>query len=275
MDLSIIILNYKTRRLVKYALQHLQQTVSGLSYEIIVVDNGSNDGIGTMLAEEFPAVRFIQTGSNLGFATGNNIGMKNALGEYIMILNPDIFVLPQAVNKMLDYMKQHPEIGMLGPKLMNGNRTIQYSCRTFIRPLTVLYRRTFLGRTKTGQKHLKEYLMQNESHDQIRPVDWIMGACQLVRKKDLDKVGMYDQRFFLYVEDMEWCRRFWMNGLQVVYYPQAEMIHLHEQGSATSLWGFLKKWSPTVRMHISSYIKYWLKYFRNNNYGSAPTTRIN
>lgn len=273
MDLSIIILNYKTKKLVRYALQHLQQTVSGLSYEIIVVDNDSRDGIEQMLSEEFPTVRFIQTGSNIGFAKGNNTGMKEAKGEYIMILNPDIFVLPESVNSMVSYMKQHPEIGMLGPKLLNGDRTIQYSCRTFITPWTVLYRRTILGRTKAGKKHLQKYLMENDSHDQIKEVDWIMGACQLVRAKDLEKVGMYDGRFFLYVEDMEWCRRFWMNGLKVVYYPQASMIHLHEQSSATTLWGFLK-WTPTVRMHINSYIKYWLKYFRNKNYGSAPTTRI-
>lgn len=274
MDLSIIILNYKTRKLVRYALAHLQQTVSGLSYEIIVVDNDSRDGMEKMIADDFPEVKFIQTGSNLGFAKGNNIGMQNALGEYIMILNPDVFVMPEAVNSMVGYLKQHPEIGMLGPKLLNGNKTIQYSCRTFIRPLTVLYRRTLLGKTKAGQRHLTKYLMQSVSHDQIRQVDWIMGACQLVRKKDLERVNMYDQRFFLYVEDMEWCRRFWMNGLQVVYYPQAQMIHLHEQSSAATLWGFMK-WTPTVRMHISSYIKYWLKYFRNKNYGSAPTTTIN
>lgn len=268
MDLSIIILNYKSKNLVKYCIKRIKETVRDLSYEIIVVDNDSRDGVGEMVAENYPDVKFIQTGSNLGFSRGNNIGIKSSQGSFVMIMNPDIFALPGAIDRMVAYMKEHSEIGLLGPQLLNGDKSVQYSCRRFLTPLSVLDRRTPLGKTKGGHRRLAEYLMTDTNHSKIREVDWLMGACQLVRKADLEKVGLLDERFFLYLEDMEWCRRFWMNNLKVVYYPEAQIIHLHEQGSATKPWAFLKL-NRIVRWHISSYIKYLLKYFNNKDYGSA------
>ncbi len=267
MDLSIIILNYKTKDLIKYCIKNIVATVTDLQYEIIVVDNGSHDGVEVMLAQHYPQVRFIQSGANLGFAAGNNIGMREARGEYIMIMNPDITVTPGAVSTVVSYMRSHPDVGLVGPKLLNGNNTLQYSCMRFQTFRSIVYRRTPLGKTKRGQEFLRNYLMMDWDHNETRPVDWVMGACQTVRRADLERVGMYDDRFFFYVEDMEWCRRFWMNGKQVVYKHDAVMYHLHEQASMTSTWGFLKL-NKFVRWHLSSYFKYVLKYWNNKDYGA-------
>lgn len=273
MDLSIIILDYHLKNLIKYCIKNIKATTHGLNYEIIVVDNGTYCGTEEMLKEFYPEVKFIQTGKNLGFAGGNNVGIREAKGEYVMIMNPDITVTEGAINTIVEYMKQHPKAGLVGPQLLNPNGTLQYSCFKFQNFKSILYRRTFLGHTKQGRDFLKNYLLADTDHNKIMPVDWMMGACQTVRRKDLEKVGMYDERFFFYVEDMEWCRRFWDNGFEVIYLPTAKMYHLHEQGSATKPWAFLQLNKKMVRWHIASYIKYYLKYFKKRNDRSTITSQ--
>jgi len=267
MDLSIIILDYHLKDLIKYCIKNIKATVHDLSYEIIVVDNGSQCGTKEMLAEFYPDVRFLQVEKNLGFAAGNNVGIRAAKGAYIMIMNPDITVRPEAINSIVSYMRAHTDVGLVGPKLLNPNNTLQYTCFRFQNFRSILYRRTFLGNTKKGKAFLDKYLMHDYDHETPREVDWVMGACQTVRAADLPRVGLYDERFFFYVEDMEWCRRFWMQNLKVVYLPTAQMYHLHEQASQTTPWGFLRI-TKLVRWHIASYVKYFLKYFRNTNYGT-------
>lgn len=272
MDLSIIILDYHLKNLIKYCIKNIKATTHGLNYEIIVVDNGTYCGTEEMLAEFYPEVKFIQTGKNLGFAGGNNVGIRAAKGDYVMIMNPDITVQPEAINNLVAYMKSHPEVGLAGPQLQNPDGSLQYSCFKFQSFKSILYRRTFLGHTKAGKEFLKNYMLRATDHNQIMPVDWMMGACQIVRRGDLEKVGVYDERFFFYVEDMEWCRRFWDNGFKVMYVPTAKMYHLHEQGSATKSWAFLKLNNKLVRWHIISYAKYYLKYFKKrHDAGTSPT----
>lgn len=229
MDLSIIILNYKTRGLVKQCIRNVKGSVNNLDYEIIVIDNGSNDDCGQMVKENFPEIKFIQLPKNIGFAAGNNIGIKEARGEYIMLLNPDVTVLNDSINKMVEFMKTHPDVGLCGPKLINPNGTCQISCRTFQTPKLILYRRTPFGNFPTARKELRKHLMLDFDHQTNREVDWVMGACMLVRKSALDKVGLLDERFFFYVEDMDWCRRFWENGFKVYYLAETEMVHLYER----------------------------------------------
>lgn len=268
MKLSIIILNYHTRNLVKYAIAQLIKSIKNTTYEIIVVDNGTYDGVDDMISQNYPQVRFLQTGSNLGFAAGNNEGVKISKGEYIMILNPDIFVQEGAIDKMVAYMESHPDVGILGPQLLNGDNSVQLSCRKFQTIKTIFYRRTPFGLTESGKKYLRDFLMMDVDHNQIMDVDWMMGACHLFRKKDIDAIGCYDNLFKMYVEDMEVCRRYWINGKRVVYYPEAKMIHLHEQASASTPWAFLKGLTHKLtRWHIISFIKYLHKYWGNKNYG--------
>lgn len=265
MNLSIIILNYKTKGLVKQCLKNVMATVKNLDYELIVIDNGSNDGCEKMIKENFPGLKFIQTGKNLGFAAGNNFGLKIAQGKYIMILNPDITILDNAIEKMVAFMENNSEVGLAGPKLISPDGQYQISCRTFQTPRLILYRRTPLGRLPFAKKELDEHLMLEFDHATNLEVDWVMGACMLVRKEALTKVGLLDERFFFYVEDMDWCRRFWQSNYQVYYLAEAEMVHLYERASALenlSHWSFNKM----TRWHIASFIKYFVKYFGLNKH---------
>jgi GT2 family glycosyltransferase len=259
MKLSIIILNYKTVDLVKYCIKNIKATVRDVPYEIIVVDNASYDGIKKMLDTHYPDIRFIQSPENGGFSKGNNIGIREARGEYIMIMNPDITVKPGAIHEVVQYMDTHPDVGMVGPKLLNPNETLQRTFSRFQTWTTIVCRRTPLGQTRWGHQLLHEYQYRDADLSSPLEVDWVMGACQTVRRKDLDVVGMYDEMFFFYVEDMEWCRRMWMHGKKVVWLPSAQMYHLHEQASMTTPWGFLK-FNKFVRWHIVSFLKYKLKY---------------
>ena len=272
MDLSIIILDYHLKNLIKYCVKNIKDTVHDLDYEIIVVDNGTNCGTKEMLEELYPDVKFMQNGANLGFSAGNNRGIDQAKGDYVTIMNPDITVKPEAINRIVNYMKSNPDVGLVGPRLLNPNETVQLTCRRFQTLKTILNRRTPLGNTLKGRKETEDHLMKHVDHKQTMEVDWVMGACQTVRKSDLDKIGKYDERFFFYVEDMEWCRRVWMNGFKVMYLADAEMYHLHEQGSMTSPWGFFKVFkNKLTRWHVKSFLKYLHKYWNNDNYGESPT----
>ncbi len=279
MDLSIVILNYKQKGLVKQCIKGIVASRPNIDYELIVVDNDSNDDCLEMvkiifkneiLAEKqqklpldnplkIPPILTIQAKSNDGFAAGNNLGIKAAKGKYIMIINPDIAVVPDALEKMIDFMDKDESIGMIGPKLINPDGSVQYSCRRFPNLFTPIYRRTIFGKLLFAKKYLVSYLMIDYDHESTVKVDWLFGACLLIRKSVLDKVGMFDERFFMYFEDLDLCRRFWSEGYKVIYFTEVEMVHYHQRLSAAKngIWGIFSKGG---RIHLASGIKYFAKY---------------
>lgn len=257
MDLSIIILNYQSKGLVKQCLKGIKNSNLSLSYEIIVVDNASNDGCLEMVKNNFLGVKTIQADKNHGYAAGNNLGIKATQGKYIMILNPDVAVLENSIQLMFEFMENRVEVGLAGPRLINPDKSVQFSCMKFPTLLTPLYRRTFLGRFQFVQKKLKEYQMSDCDHAENREVDWIFGACMIVRKSAIEKVGLLDEKFFLYFEDTDWCRRFWRAGFKVYYVANAKMVHYHGRLSDSGILGIFKK---ATRTHIKS----WLRYFWKN-----------
>lgn len=273
MDVSIIILNYKTAGLVKHCIKNAMASLvhQPLTYEIIVVDNGSYDGCLEFVSKNHPEIICVQTGKNKGFAAGNNAGMRAARGDYMLILTPDVTVLDNAIGNLVAFMRAHPHVGLAGPRLNNPDGSFQISCRTFQTPKLILLRRTPLVLIPSLRKALDEHLMLNFDHRHTRPVDWVTGACMIVSREAYEHVGGFDERFFFYVEDMDWCRRFWIAGFPVYYVAEAQMVHLWEQASGTHLWGFLKI-NKMARWHIAAWIRYFIKYFRNSNYGSAPST---
>ncbi len=261
MDLSIIILNYKTKGLTKQCLKGLQLLNPKIDYEIIVVDNSSHDGTVEMIREEFPSVKIIESAVNCGYAAGNNLGIKQATGKYIMILNPDVSIMNNSLDVMYRFMEEHPTVGLIGPKLINPDGTTQASCRTFPSWQTLLlYRRTPLGRLHGPRQKLRRHLMLDFDHSHNRAVDWMIGACFFARTDAMKKVGLLDERFFLYLEDVDWCRRFWQSGYQVYYVADAEMVHYHQRISAVNP-GIKGVFSYATRIHITSAIKYFAKYF--------------
>ncbi len=263
MDLSFIILNYKNKNLTKELLQNLLDLNLNLSYEIIVVDNASYDGIASVIQNNFPKVKFIQSKINGGFAYGNNLGIRESSGKYIIICNPDLAFLSNAVNQLYEYMEANPEVALAGPRLINADKSIQYSCTTFPDWHLPLYRRTPLGETKKGQLWLDKYLMKDLDHYHNFFVPALFGACLITRRQALDKVGFLDERYFMYMEDLDWSRRFWQAGFKVAYVGEAEVIHLHRRQSATDN---LPKsfFNKSARYHIISFLKYLLKFKGQN-----------
>ncbi len=257
-DISIIILNYKTRGLLKQQLRALDREPIPRS-ETIVVDNASGDESVTMIREQFPAVTLVESERNVGFGSGINIGIRRSVGRYLLIMNPDVAVVPDAVAVLRQFLESHPTVGMVGPKLINPDGSVQTSARRFPSPMTIIYRRTPLGLVPWGRRSLRSFLMQDDDMNRAQPVDWMIGACYLMKRSALDNVGLFDERFFLYFEDTDLCRRFWEAGLEVWYVPEAEMVHYHQRESARYPW-FTGLFSYPTRVHIASGIRYFTKY---------------
>ncbi|NIP33169.1 glycosyltransferase [Candidatus Saccharibacteria bacterium] len=264
MDLSLIILNYKTVGLTRQCLKSIRLANPDLDYEVIVVDNDSGDGVAKMLEEQFPEVKFIASSHNSGFAGGNNQGIEKAQGRYIHILNPDITVSPGSLEKMVQYMEEHPDVGILAPQLLNPDKSVQYSCYRFPKPSVPIYRRTPLGKTERGKKVIDWYLMKDWDHNNTREVDWCLAASVMVRKAAIEQVGLLDEQYFMYFEDCDWSRRFWQAGYKVVYFPEAKMVHYHVRQSADVPW-FLGLFQKISRIHIASAIKYFIKFRGKQN----------
>lgn len=268
MDLSIIILNYKTKGLVKQCIKGIDLLNLKLDYEIIVVDNGSNDSCVEMIRQNYIVnkdvnfkgqIKLIESKENVGYTAGNNLGIKKARGEYILILNPDITVLKDAIETMIKFLKENPKVGMVGPKLINPDGTIQYSCYQFPRWYTPILRRTILGKLPFAKKILRRYLLMDWDHNQNRRVEWLLGSGTMIKREALEKVGLMDERFFLYYSDIDWCRRFWQDDFAVYYLALAEMVHYHQRLSA-EVPGIRSIFSKVTRIHISDAIKYFAKY---------------
>ncbi len=258
MDVSIIIVNYKSKEKTLACLKSIAEAdMDGLLSEIIVVDNNSEDDSAEVIKKIYPKVKIIKSEKNLGMGGGNNLGIKAAQAEFILILNPDTIIKKDAIKILHNFIKSDEQIGIAGPKLLNPDNTLQYSCRRFPKFYTPILRRTFLG--KFAKNHLDNFLMKDYSHKEIKKVDWMLGSCLMVRKNILNKINNgFDERFFMYFEDTDLCKRVWQAGFKVVYNPQAIVIHNHARASAESPWYlfFLNKLS---RAHIMSWIKYFYK----------------
>jgi len=259
MDLSIIILNYKSLGLTKQCLKGILRHKPPLSYEIIVIDNNSGEKIEKVLKENFPQVIFIQSKKNQGFSAGINLGIKKAQGKYILILNPDIIILDDSIFVLYQFMEKNKEVGLAAPKLLNPDKSIQYSCLRFPPRLIPFYRRTFLRHLPFVKKIIRNYLYLDFDHNSNKSVDWVLGGAMILRRETLERIGFLDERFFLYFDDVDLCRRIWQAGWQVYYVAEAYMVHYHQRESANkSLIKSLTSYSSWH--HIFSWLKYFIKY---------------
>lgn len=253
-DLSIIIINYKTPEILNLCIKSLKETIKKIQHEIIVVDVESDYKTEYFIRDAFPDIIFIPLEKNVGYSKSVNAGIKkmDPAGKYVLVLNADIIAKPEAVDKMFFYMEQNPKTGIAGPQLLNFNNTFQNSYFRFYTPEVILYRRTAFKNFAYAKNVLDHFLMQESDHKKIQPVDWLMGSALFIRRSALEKVGPMDERFFMYFEDVDWCRRFWDNDFMVMYYPEVQMMHYHGKQSAGS--------SLYAMIHIHSAIKYFWKY---------------
>lgn len=256
---SVVIVNYFSGLLTKACIQSIRRTYAENNYEVFVVDNDSKDDSREILTSEIEGVRVKFTGKNLGYAKAVNIALKETTGEYVILLNPDIIALKDGVSQLIKYMDENKIVGIAAGQLINPNGTTQESGFRFYQPMTILYRRTFFRYLPWAKKHIDRIFMRDVDFSKPQKVDWVLGACMCIRRSALEEVGNMDERFFLYFEDMDWCRRFWEKKWEVWYVPQARFAHYHKRESAQDR-GLLAFLNPVARIHISSGIKYFLKY---------------
>lgn len=222
-ELSIIIVNWNVRDLLRDCLRSIEAGRGDLEVEVIVVDSASADGSVEMIRDEFPWVRLIPCHENVGFPRGNNIGLSEAAGAYLLLLNPDTVVVGDALPLMVDYLRSHPDIGALGPQLLNTDGSIQSSRRRFPTALTGFVESTWLEGLAPGV--LRRYYALDLPDDAAADVDWVTGACIMVPRSVYEHTGGMDEAYFMYSEELDWCRRIKQAGRRVVYYPAAQVIH--------------------------------------------------
>ena len=232
MDLSIVIVNWNVRELLQCCLSSVYRaTGASLELEVIVVDNASSDGSVAMVCEDFPQVHLIANDENLGFTKGNNQAIAQSRGRYVLLLNPDTEVVGDALSTMVRYMDAHPQVGALGPQLLYPDDSVQSSRRRFPTMATAFLESTVLQQWFPGNRVLRRYYIRDRRDDEVQEVDWVVGACLLARRQAIETVGLLDEEFFMYSEEMDWCRRFKEHGWRVVYLPTAQVIH-HEAKSS-------------------------------------------
>ncbi|MHB0998364.1 MAG: glycosyltransferase family 2 protein [Armatimonadota bacterium] len=223
-ELSIIIVSWNTRDLLQRCLQSIYSTVPPTDFEVIVVDNASSDGSPDMVAESFPEVKLVNSKQNLGFSAGNNIGIRMASGRYLLLLNPDAELQPDAARVMIEFADAHPKTAFVGPMLLNSDGTLQKNGRKFPGLL-----REVLGLTRLYKLIWSYYDRKmgwgREDFDLTAQVDEVSGACILARKSAVDEVGLLDERFFMYYEETDWCCRMRKAGWEIYYLPEAKVMH--------------------------------------------------
>ena len=258
--LSVIITHHRTPVLLKLCLKSIKENIGQIEHEIIVADSQAEPETQDLIKEKFPLVRFISFPNNVGYAKIVNKGIESSQGKYLLILNADIIVLKESINRLVEFIQSHIQVGLVGPQLLTFNNLIQNSCFCFPNIGAIIARRTFLGKLNWGKRKINHFLMKEEDFSSLKRVDWLQGSAMLVRKEAIKKVGLLDERFFMYLEDADWCRRFWQNSYEVVYLPTAQMAHYYYRTSKK--WGgfldiFLNKYT---RLHLISAIKYFWKW---------------
>jgi GT2 family glycosyltransferase len=233
MDLSICIVTYRARDLLRDCLHSLEAYPPHCTYEIIVVDNHSQDGVGAMLAAEFPQTRFIENPTNLGYTQPMNTAMRAAVGRFVVQLNADTIVKPGTFDVLLGFMEAHPMVGICTPKVLNRNGTLQKQCRrSAARPWDVVTYFSGLSRLFPKSPFFARYLQTFLDEDETHAVEAVSGSCMFIRQAMLQQIGYLDEQFFAYQEDADFCFRAHQGGWQVFYVPQAQIIHFGGEGGS-------------------------------------------
>lgn len=224
---SVVIVSYNTRDLLLNCLRSVYACNGSIEPEVFVVDNASSDGSVEAVRVEFPQCTVIANRENLGFSKANNLALKRAGGRYILLLNPDTVVEPDVLEKMTDYMDSHPDVGMVSCKLITDDGSLDLACRRSFPSLWDGFCRAsglskWFSKSRLFARYNLTYLDENETHE----VECVNGAFMFVRTEALAQVGLLDEDYFMYIEDMDWCYRFRKAGWKIVYHPCATTLHL-------------------------------------------------
>lgn len=260
-DLSILILTLNSRDYLRECLNSIRHFAPQADFEIWVADNGSSDGTPEMLAEEFPEVQLIQNQTNLGFTVPTNQLLRAARGEFMLLLNPDTKLTEDCFTPQLEYLKQNPEVGICIPKVLNTDGSFQrQSRRGEARPLEVIGYFMKLGRLFPKSKALNGYLQSWLPEDEVAEVKAVSGSCMFIRRQTWQQLGDFDERFFAYQEDSDYCKRARDAGWKVMYVPLSRILHYGGKGGSGA-----QPWRSIFQWH-RSYFLYYRKHFAKENF---------
>ncbi|MBN2593271.1 MAG: glycosyltransferase family 2 protein [Sedimentisphaerales bacterium] len=232
MDVSIIIVSWNTKGLLRDCLSSVCENAGEIDYEIIVIDNASTDGSAEMVKNDFKQVILIENSENRGFAAANNQGMAIAKGRYVLLLNSDTVVLDDAIANTARFADENPQAAVIGCRVLNPDRTLQRTCFMFPSVLNMLLSSTYLYKLFPKSRFFGREQMTWWNRNDVRPVDVVTGCYMLVRREAIDQVGMMDERFFMYCEETDWCYRFREKGWMVMFAPVGQIIHFGGQSTA-------------------------------------------
>jgi GT2 family glycosyltransferase len=252
-DLSLVILSWNARDELLACVRSIEAASVGIDVEIIVVDNASSDDSPDAVEREFPNVKVIRNSKNLGFAAGNNVGIRQSAGRYVAIVNSDTMILDDGLRKIAAFMDAHPRTGIAGPRIVNEDRSLRVSCWQYPSVRNSLCLMLGCATLFPRSRFFSTAEMAYWDHDEVRNVEAITGAFMVARREALDEVGLLDEDFFFYAEDKDWCRRFSRAGWDVTFCPDVEVVHI---GAASSS-------KDPIRfsiMHHKSNAHYWRKH---------------
>ncbi|MDD5624013.1 MAG: glycosyltransferase family 2 protein [Candidatus Peribacteraceae bacterium] len=256
---SAVVLNFRTpQAAVKCVQAMLAQTIAD-RLEILLVDNHSQDDSIGVLRVRFgghPQVKIIEVPTNRGYGGGNNFAIRRARGEFLFIINPDNELQPDGLERLIAALREDPTIGILAPRLVYDDGSLRDSHRAFPTLPDVLIKRTFLQHL--FRRRLDRYLQRDRDASQVQETDWVHGACFLIRRSFFGELGGFDERFFLFFEDTDLCRRIWARGKRVVYFPLVSARDIKVRLSEGGVWTLFTK--RTARAHVVSALKYFWKW---------------
>jgi len=258
-DVTIGIITWQSRQMVKDLLDSIRAHPVQARTETILIDNASSDGTAEMVEEEYADVHLVRNPRNVGVAPARNDIFRQARGRYVLILDVDTTVPAGTIDTLVRTMDAHPDTAIGGPRLVYEDGRLQLSCRPFPGILNIALEGTFLRRWFGGSRWVTDYTMEKWDHASLREVDWMYGACLIVRRDALDRIGLFDEKFFYLYEDVDLCFRAKAAGFNVLYIPEAVVVH------------FLRRedkgvFHPRIGTHLKSITRYLLK----DRYGLLP-----
>lgn len=234
-QVSIIIVNWNTKDLLRNCLRSIYSNTPALEFEVFVVDNSSSDGSVDMVESEFPEVNLIKNEENLGYSKANNQAIKISKGKYILLLNPDTLILDKAINKTVDFLEANTNVGVAGCKTLNPDGTFQQSWAGFPTFRTVLFGRDTLKTALSAfnsWRRIEAKINENKDYAFTRKVDWIMGHFMMIRRTAINRVGLLDENNFMFGEEFEWCYRIAKDGWEIWFLSEAAIIHYGGQSTS-------------------------------------------
>ena len=231
-ELAIVIVSFNARDTLDRCLASLHAHPPRTPHDIVVVDNASGDGSADLVRMRWPHVRVIPLAENIGFARGTNVGLRQSRSELALLLNSDTVAPPEAIDRLVAVLRAHPEAAVVGPRLVDEHDRVELAMGRMIGPFNELWQKTIGGLHGAGVWPARRYVERLTSRE--RPVDWVSGACLLVRRADAEAVGLLDERFFMYAEDVDFCAAIRRRGRAIVFTPAATLVHLRGRSAATA-----------------------------------------